>query len=119
MSDRANIKDWLFLSRDHWKDGWTYGDWTQFVARRPDGSVQPCRVSGLPFFMTIIGVFALFPAICGVIFELQGLDIYWGRVVWTTTAGFGLLLPALLLWLGPWTLMTAVAPRSYDGLRHF
>lgn len=119
MSDSPSIKDWFFLSRDHWQDGWTYGDWRQYVARRPDGALQPCRVSGLPFFMAIIGLFCLFPAICGAIFELQGVDVYWGRVLWASVAGFLLTIPALILWFGPWTLMTAVAPRSYNGLRHF
>lgn len=39
------LRDLIFFSHrdDHWMDGWTYGDWRQYLCRRPDGSIQCAR----------------------------------------------------------------------------
>lgn len=118
------MRDWLFITHadDYWLDGFTYGDWRQYVARRPDGSLQPCRVSDLPFFLGMMGFFALFPAIFAVIFLWQGLDpakIAWERAAVSAVVGIVMMIPLAICWTTPWELMTAVAPRSYDGNRHF
>ena len=116
------IRDILFLSRDHWEDGWTYGDWRQYIARRPDGALQPCRVSGLPVFLMLLGGFAMFPLMATIFAVLSGVptdDFVWFRIGVATGVGVTLMLPSIILSMTRWRLMTAVAPRSYNGERHF
>lgn len=112
-------RDLLFITRDFWKDGWTYGDWRQYIARRRDGALQPCRASGIPIFMMLFGGFGLFPALMGVVFTLQGIQPIWERIATITGISALVFATGLFLCLSPWTLMTAVGPRSYNGQRHF
>ena len=55
----------LFLCRhcDMWEDSWTYGDWRQYICRRPDGSLVPARHSTLPVLAAGAGL-ALFALAC-------------------------------------------------------
>lgn len=119
----VNLRDLLFLIRksDMWLDGWTYGDWRQYISRRADGALQPCRISNIPAFLMLLGVFCLFPVITALIMVLAGAagDIYWERLIVVTTVGMLMLGTGGFLSTGPWRLVTAVGPRSYDGYRHF
>ena len=118
MADKIMLRDYLFLSKDHWEDRWTYGDWRQFVARRPDGALQPSKHSGAGILFSLIGFafLALTVGITVTAFWIGEADqVRWPGVVIFFFVG---LLPFIPQMLG-YSLMTAVASRSYDGLRHF
>ncbi len=122
--DTPKIKDWLFITHaDSYNlDSWTYGDWRQYVATRSDGSLQPCRISGLPAVSMMLGCVLMMPIIFALIFYFQGVDpekLAWGRATGAAIIGFVMTIPWIICWTTPWEVMTAVAPRSYDGMRHF
>ena len=118
------MKDWLFITQaeDYWLDSWTYGDWRQYVARRRDGSLQPCRVSGLPGVLAAIGFFLMTPILFACLLHWNGMSseqLAWGRAIVSFFVGTTLCVPWVICWTTKWEIMTAVAPRSYDGQRHF
>lgn len=118
MTDKIMLKDRWFWSKDHWEDGWTYGDWRQYIARRADGSLQPCRVSqvGVLMFALTMSIAGLALYIVAVVFAHDQSD----RLNWAVIISMPI--PALVLWavhLSGYCLMAAVGPRSYDGWRHF
>jgi hypothetical protein len=46
---------YLCHRRDRWIDGWTYGDWRQWICERPGGETQCARVIlPLPFGWAIM-----------------------------------------------------------------
>ena len=116
------MKDWLFFSRrgDHYADKFTYGDWRQYVAKRPDGSLQCCKVSAVCFVIFITGILALLFTLTGLLVSWQAPGApLWGRIVVAGIIGAVFTtFPFVLNRMG-WTIMTAVGPRQYDGRRIF
>lgn len=112
----------LFLSQrpDHWEDGWTYGDWRQYIARRPDGALQCCRVSGVPFFVAVLGLVLVALAMTGGFVGLQDPDaVHWPRIIAMGALGtLALTVPLLMHWHGI-CLMVSVGPRQYEKDGHF
>jgi hypothetical protein len=48
------------------RDSWTGGDYTQYIADRDDGSLQPSRISMLPWLPLMIGLVLLELVACSV-----------------------------------------------------
>lgn len=105
------------------KDSWTGGDYTQYIAHRDDGSLQPCKGSMIPLVLLMIGF---------VLLELVGLSVFltpvmvdnappitnWNYVYTLTLVGFMSFGVGAGLLVGEYRLMKAVQWRSYDGKRH-
>lgn len=100
-------------------DGWTYGDWRQYVAWRDDGSACLVRMSNLPLFASLVGVFFLLAAGCGTWLKVEAPDaiVGWGKLFGYACLGFALVAPLLITWLTQWRLCVIVgrAVRRADG----
>lgn len=111
-------RDLWFWSKDHWEDGWTYGDWRQYIARRPDGALQPCKVSEFMTVRDALCFFLIASALLAVAICLWNdrIDLLiWENIIGALVIGGIGFVPRVR----GYTLMAAVGPRSYDGWRHF
>jgi hypothetical protein len=105
------------------RDSWTGGDYTQYIADRDDGSLQPSRVSMLPWLPLLTGLVLLELVACSVfltpLLTPKALPITnWTYVYTLTVIGFVSFGIGLGLLVGDYRLMKAVQWRSYDGKRH-
>lgn len=105
------------------EDGWTYGDWRQYVANRDDGSVQCCKHSQLPLLPLIIGICLLEMVALAVfmtpVIQSHPAPLNLGYVYTLSVVGFTLFGIGAGLYIGDYRLMYAVGPKSFDGKRHF
>lgn len=104
------------------KDSWTGGNYTQYIAKRDDGSLQPCKGSMIPFYLLMIGL-ALLEMVALAVFLTPALvtsppPLNWPYIYVVTVIGFLATGIAAGLLLGDYRLMKAVQWRSYDGKRH-
>lgn len=102
-------------------DGFTYGDWRQYVAFFPDNSARCCRVSSLPATIAMVGMLFFLMAVCGVLVALGAegtlANIIWPRVLWTAAIGLMLWIPWAITWFTPWRLMVTVSERMMPDER--
>lgn len=105
---------YLLVHKDRNKlqaDGWTYGDWRQYVAFFPDNSARCCRASTLPMSLAMFGLaFAALP-VMAVFMAYQGVPVAWPNVICTALAGLAMLVPEVVTWLTPWRLMVPVSKK--------
>lgn len=111
-----------FLVRrgEFWSDGWTYGDWHQYVCERPDGSTQCARVSRIPLFMEIFGACAVAIVLAvlwsgyndPILIHADRLALAGGIAAFMLGVSAGLRVKGAVL-------MVAVGPRQYEGKRVF
>lgn len=112
----------LIRKRALHRDGWTGGNYTQYIADRDDGSKQPCKGSMIPFVMLMIGLVLLELVAC-VVFLTPMIDpnvrpiTNWDYVYKVTVIGFIATGIGVGLLVGNYRLMKAVQWRSYDGKR--
>lgn len=113
-------KHFIVRRRDVWEDSWTYGDWRQYVCRRPDGALQCARPSAIPLVFAIGSVVLSAMASMSAAFAEPGslAGDYAGPVVATAIAS-GLAPAALVAFLRKFAFMVAVGPRQYNGRRVF
>lgn len=93
------------------EDGWTYGDWRQYVAWRDDGTASCVRMSRLPGYLSLLGVCLLSLAATVVFADWSTgglLPLAWGRLFWLTFAGFAALGLAGWFTVTPWRLTVIV-----------
>jgi hypothetical protein len=105
------------------RDSWTGGDYTQYIASRDDGSLQPSRISMLPWAPLMIGLILLELIACEVflrpVLVMNPPPITnWDYLYTLTFIGFMLSGIGFGLLVGDYRLMKAVQWRSYDGKRH-
>lgn len=107
------MTDYLIVKRGQLKvDGWTGGDWRQYVAFLDDKSAYCVRHSGLTGTVFFIGIALLLMAGMGVFIAWNGqVEVYWERVIGIAVIGAVLLLPALITWLTPWRLVVKVSDK--------
>lgn len=104
----------LIPKRDLNLDGWTYGEWTQYVAFLGDDSAQCCRRAQLPTLLSMLGCF-LFAIVllCRVFFGPFGTAGWF--LLWTAGAMQSLIAVEILtgsLWM---RMLGPVCPRMDDG----
>lgn len=99
-------------------DGFTYGDWRQYVAFLDDGTAICCRISTLPATLAIVGFALLTMAACGVLMLASGIPVYSWRVAGCAFLGFALAGPWAVTWFTDWRLVVPVSEpmqRREDG----
>lgn len=101
------------------EDGWTYGEWRQFVAYLDNGQAVCCRHARWPFYAFLSGLLLLATiAVATWANHTQGVPLYWGRVYWAAVLAFALTGPQLLFSLTGWRCVARVGPymdREPDG----
>ena len=103
----------LFVHREHLhEDGWTYGDWRQYVAFRANGSAVICRLSELPSYLGMLG-FGLLLVVAMIVLVPHPEHVRWGRLFVFAFVGFLLLAPGLLNWLSPYRLVVALSAPTW------
>jgi hypothetical protein len=100
------------------RDSWTGGNYTQYIANRDDGSLQPCKGSMIPFVLLLIGLMLLELVAMAVFMPSPRPIANWEYVYTLTLIGFICFGVGLGLQFGNYRLMKAVQWRSYDGKRH-
>jgi len=110
-----------FFSREGemWRDSWTYGDWRQYICRRPGGQTQCARFSTFPIFGLMIGVALWTILLLTVGFALfvdLGHRVNGPLLIWFMVVGTLLVLPYILGRLFGVYLMVGVGPMN-DGAR--
>jgi hypothetical protein len=118
MNYRRNLMGYFICKCDDmWTDSWTYGDWRQYVCKRPDGALQCARPSSIPSISFMMGVALLsMTAIAAALTIWAGVAIYWERAMVATVLAGALTSPMLLK---RHRLMLSVGPKQYDGVRVF
>jgi hypothetical protein len=109
---------YLIIRREALKvDGWTYGDWRQYVAFLDNGDACCVRISALPFVLAMVGFVALCLPAMALFFWWQGVDVAWTRVGVLAFIGFCLLGPEAVLAFTTWRLCVIVgtATKRSDG----
>lgn len=99
------------------KDGWTYGDWRQYVHFRPNGRAVLVRVSGWPAGLFLFGLLLLLALAVPVSLAVWSGGVLWERVFWFAFAGFAMIGPQIVQWATGWRLVVVVgtATRKPDG----
>ena len=102
---------------DCWEDSWTYGDWRQYICRRPNGALQCAKPSILPLVVTGLALSVLAMAVMGMVM-LPPEKVAWERAI---PAAVVSALVLILMWFAGRNiiLMRAVGPRQYNGRRVF
>ena len=107
----------LFIVRpgDCWEDGWTYGEWRQYICNRPGGQTQCARVSRLQGLLMIPAMaMIIIPGFFMIVLPPE--VVAWGRTIPTITIGAILLLVMFIANRKGYVLMRAVGPPN-DGDR--
>lgn len=90
-------------------DGWTYGDWRQYVAFLDNDEAVCVRHSDLTLFLAMIGLVLLALAgFCVWVWASMDMPLLWGRLAALTLIGFVLIGPERVRWLTPWRLVVVV-----------
>lgn len=116
------MKDWLFITRrpDFWEDSWTYGDWRQYMCKRPDGSLQCARQSAIGIIATLLGVSLCVFLPMALWLRSEGVPgIVLDRALFCAVIGQSIIVTMLWIRCTGRVLMRAVGPRQYDGKRVF
>lgn len=118
---------YLLINRNKVKlqtDGFTYGEWRQYVAFLPDKTAVCCRYALLPTYLMVIGVVLLSLPLMAAYLAWNGVSVDWPRTIGIAGIGLALLAPWTIMWLTPWRLLVAVSePMTADErgvyTRHF
>lgn len=108
----------FYVRRDQLKeDGWTYGDWRQYVAWHDDDSPSIVRLSSAPIRFAIVGFVAIATALPAIMVGLErpeAVDLT--RTMALAVLGLMLLCPLLVQIMTPWRLVVVVGGvRRKDG----
>lgn len=98
------------------QDSFTYGNWRQYIVKRDDGAIQPCKHSMLPFWAGLFGMVVL-AIVAMVVFMIPPSLVKWPNLWVMTFIGFAAATTGLMLQFGTYRLMYAVGPKSYNGRR--
>ena len=110
---------YLIIKRDALKrDGWTYGDWAQYVAFRDDGTAACVRMSQLPAIFGMLGL-ALVATMTWLCLDpsIPPGAIIWPRAYAMLAVGFAMVGFSLLFTVTRWKLVKVVGKvtRRLDG----
>lgn len=94
-------------------DGWTYGDWRQYVAFLPDGSAICCRIAGWPSGLAMVGFVALSLPLMGLFFAFNGVPVNWSRIIATALIGLLALVPWAVTWFTRWRFVVPVSGKMW------
>lgn len=115
------MKYFICKSEDMWLDSWTYGDWRQYVCKRPDGALQCARISTMPASIGTAGALLFFSLVIVLAILLFNVPdkVAWERASIALSISFSMMLPAINMIYSKHRLMVAVGPKQYDGKRLF
>lgn len=114
-------KRFFINAEDRWEDGFTYGEWRQFIVRHADGSTQPARPSRIPLWLFTAGLLlwlvSVNAAILCLVFDVQ---LHFVRVYVAFATGILMMIPMVTETITGRRLMTAVGPvNRVEGDRTF
>ncbi len=90
-------------------DGWTYGDWRQYVAFFPNDTARCVKIAEMPAILAMIGFVLLTLPAMAAFMAFNGVPVNWPNVIKTTAVGLVLPLPWAVTWFTKWRLVVPVS----------
>lgn len=116
------MKRYIALKRAAlFEDGWTYGDWRQYVAWKDKDTAACVRMSRLPFILGLVGTCLVLV----VTMAVMSVAPVWSLIAWPRTlvmlfVGFAFIGVGLLFSVTKWRLVVVVGEvrKQADGSFH-